>query len=384
MPLSAEEVSCATTQLQHVQRRMASVGAGAIVNTLGMTTIWHSGNGPGRFAGLVRRRHSQGNQYKDFLAGRQHFAEMDLAFDLLFSRSASLLNPRSPSVPQATLVRRDNGTNMVPDHVVPVDYGNPQGCCIDDEGECGSDFSCPLLLNLELAREPDDSIYPAIPLVINSTVAAAPELEGPFAELLPSATGTGPGIAADRLSRECVSSLTPFDVHVFEILARTLAPSGCYSRGPSYCSAFDGGGQDLQSYNLAIFRGTDPHIYRVDLYFVQYLCNDEGDCFRNGGPVALEFRVNWNAEGELTTGDVRVLPKCKEGQTQDCSAPNFFDGLGIYIVPPIFAGHEEQPPEGFRGAPRLDVTSDRQHQVLYQRINWKKLLANTALNRPPA
>jgi len=52
---------------------------------------------------------------------------------------------------------------------------------------------------------------------------------------MPAASGSGPGIAADRLDQACGGTLTTFDQHVFEILARTIVPSDCYSTVPATC-----------------------------------------------------------------------------------------------------------------------------------------------------
>jgi len=380
LPFSSAEVTCTARQLARAQRRMTSVGAGQYTLSLGTNALWTASRAAGRFAGLVRLRNAGGNGYNDFIAGQEHFAEADLAFDLLFRPSVSLLDPRLQRAPQATLVRRDLGTNLVVDHVVENPGGN-HGCCIAVEPECSFDLSCPMILNFDLAAVPGDSVNPLVPLVINSAAAAAPEFTGPLSSFLPSASGTGPGIEADLLDQSCGGRLTEFDGHVFEILARTIVPSGCYSLGPSNCK---NQGVNFEAYNLAIFRGTDPHVYRVDVYVVEYLCDNNDHCYFTAGPVALQFLVNWDEQGRLTTGDVKVLPVCRADQTTDCSDPQVIKdfGLGIFLVPPIFPGHEEEKPAAFHGAPYLNVTSDRSQQVLHANINWKALLKKTALNQP--
>jgi len=372
-PFRTAEVNCTAHQLARVQRRMTSVGAGFITGSLGTNAVW-AASGSGRFAGLVRLLDPGDNQYGDFVAGNEHFAEADLAFDLLFKPSASLLDPQKARASQATLARRDLGTSLVVDHALD-NNGHGGSCCLSGEaGICSFDLSCPMVLNFDLAAVPGDSVNPLVPLVINSAAVATPELNGPLASVLSSASGAGRGIASDHLAEACGGRLTEFDTHVFEIVARTIVPATCYSLGVVEC---------LEAYNLAIFRASDPHVYRVDIYVVQYLC-DGSDCYDTSGPIALELRVNWDEQGRLTTGDVKVLPACVAGQTADCSSPQLINtfAFGIFFVPPIFPGHEEEKPAAFHGAPYLNVTSDRSQQVLHANINWKALLKTTALNQP--
>ena len=167
--------------------------------------------------------------------------------------------------------------------------------------------------------------------------------------------------------------LTDFDRHVFEVLARTVLPSVCYQGG-----AIDN--CDLNSFNLTIFRGADPHLFRIDIYIVQYICDDQGNCYGNSGPVALAFDVNWDGQGRLTTGEVRVLSKCRPGQDSDCSSR--YNIMGIFIVPPIFPGHEEEQPAAFHGAPYLSVFDSSPLQILRANVNWAAILSGTALNQP--
>jgi hypothetical protein len=372
-PLSPAEVRCSEMQLARVQRRLASVGAGNIPFTLGTSSLWHRSAAGSSFTGLVRLLNNGGNGWQDFAQGKAHFGEADLAFDLVFTAKASVLDPRQPPAPQATLVRRDPGTNLVLDH---------QGC--DSRLGAPADLSCPMVLDFDLSAVPGDSVNPKTPLVINSAAAAAPGFTGPLASPLPAASGEGPGIADDLLDQACGGTLTEFDTHVFEILARTIVPSTCFTLGDSICgNAENPGGVDPEGFNLAIFRAADPHLYRVNIYPYQYLCEDNGDCYSIAGPFALELRVNWDAQGRLTNGSVRVLPKCRAGQTLDCSIPFVFSGnLGIVLVPPIFPGQEEEEPSAFRGAPYLDLSPVRSQQVLAATINWAKLLQGTALNQP--
>lgn len=377
-PFSVSESACAAGRLARVQRRAVAFGSGDFTTGLGLTIFWPSASGAGRFTGLVRARDLEGNGYEDFINGRSRFVEADLAFDLGFRQSASLLDPTRAPTPQATLSRRDNGSNLTVDHGV----SNPStevGCCITEEPLCSADLGCPLLLNFDLASVPSDAVHPANPLLINSAAEAVSEFVGPFAEFLPADTGAGGGIARDGLAEPCGGALTAFDVHVFEILARTIAPSDCYSRGDSDCRAR---GLPRSSQNVVVFRGADPHTYRVDIYVVQYACDAADRCFRNLGPIALSAHVDWNAKGQLTSGIVTVLPECEGSQFIDCSDPLVLTpGLGMFFLPPIFPGHEEQKPEAFRGAPYLYASSNKSLRKLTTKVNWMALLKDSALNR---
>lgn len=378
-PFKPSQVTCAEMQMARVQRRMSGVAAGPLVMSLGTTSLWHTSTAGGKFAGLLRFLDQGLDAYNDFLAGKEHFDEADLAFDLFFKPAASVLDPRQPRAPQATLARRDSGTNLVIDHALNAPP-NVQGlCCMNlpTDAPCLRDLTCPMVVNFDLAAVPGDSVMPLVPLVINSAGAAAPGLTGPLASPLPATSGEGPGIADDQLDQACGGRLTEFDTHVFEILARTIVPSGCYAVGPGDCQ---NQGVDDAGFNLAIFRGADPHVYRVDIFGYQYLCDDQGNCYSPFGQLALEFSVNWDDQGRLTTGTVKILPECKEGQTLGCTTVGTFIGTGVFIVPPAFPGHQREQPAAFRGAPYISVSPA--NKFLVANVNWTALLRRTALNQP--
>jgi hypothetical protein len=375
-PLTASEVVCTELTLGRIERRMASVGSGLIVGTLGTLALWPRPGGGGAYSGIARVRDF--NSWTDFLEGKEHFGEADLAFDLLFTTDRSFLDPHSPLAPQATLVRRDPGSNLVLDHAVDNPGSGAGGCCMsaDPEPICVFDPTCPQILNLDLSAVPGDSVRPFMPLVINNAAAATPSFTGLPAELLAAASGTGPGIAADALAESCGGTITTFDAHVFEILARTLTLSPCYLKD------LNGSQCGLVGYNVVLFRGTDPHVFRANIYDLQYLCDDFGNCYSTTGPLELEFHVNWDGRGRLTTGNVAVLPECRRGENVDCSAPFIEDFAGVFILPPIFPGHGEEEPPAFHGAPYLRVTPNRANQILKAAIDWAALLRNSGLNSP--
>jgi len=377
LPLTPREVACTELKLARIQRRMASVGSGDIGGTLGTLALWPRAGGGGAYSGIARQHDF--DSWQDFLAGAEHFAEADLAFDLLFTKNESVLDPHSPRVSQATLVRRDPGSNLVLDHTVNNPSGGPGGCCMSADFDpivCALDLTCPQIINVDLSAVPGDSVRPPMPLVINNAAAATPNFTGLPAELLAAASSTGPGVAADALDESCGGTITSFDTHVFEILARTLAPSACY------LADLNGAQCGSVGYNVALFRGTDPHTFRANIYDIQYICDNFGNCYSTTGPLELEFHVAWDGAGRLTTGDVTVLPECRGDETLDCSAPFIEVYSGIFVLPPIFPGHAEEEPAAFHGAPYLAVTPNRAKQTLKASINWAVILANSGLNSP--
>jgi len=364
-PLSEREVTCTEQQLERLQRRMTAVGSGEIVGSFGKLALWSQG-AAGSYSGLVRLPDAGVAPLGDFLAGTEHFRERDMAFDLFFTRGG-LLDPHSAPSPQGTLVRRDPGTNLVLDHAEPTN-SSESGCCMGVDPEfCAFDITCPMILNFDLSAVPGDSVKPLMPLVINNAAAAVPAFSGLAAEFLPAASGTGPGISADALDVSCGGTLTAFDLHVFEILARTLAPSACYLLGPPESSGAQGCG--IEGYNITLFRGTDPHEYRANIDVEQYLCDPPNGCFSTGFGAALKFQVNWDEMGHLTTGEAAVLP-------------NWVVPMGIFLLPPIDPGHGREGPHAFQGAPYLSLTPTSGGQILKASINWAALLANSGLNSP--
>jgi hypothetical protein len=183
----------------------------------------------------------------------------------------------------------------------------------------------------------------------------------------------------DRLTKTCGGTLTDFDQRVFEILARTVLPSECFW-GPFNGQCGSGG--EVSGYNMMIFRGADPHVFRVNIYdYTNAICDNDGTCpFDRRGVFAVEFRMEWDERGRLTTGTARALPECGDEEETGCSRGRA--ALGVYVLPPIFPGHEIQGPAVFRRAPLLTDSVRDDHDILSARINWARILEGTALNSP--
>ncbi|HXU31648.1 MAG TPA: hypothetical protein VN851_13825, partial [Thermoanaerobaculia bacterium] len=238
-----------------------------------------------------------------------------------------------------------------------------------------------IVLSLDLAAQANDQLLPGIPIYLNSTNAVALGSTGPGARPREAATGRGPGILNDSLSSACGGVLSDFDQRVFEILARTIVPSDAFLTlaPPRPCD-----GVPLPfGYTLAIFRGADPRTYRVNVYDYESSAPEDAgpNDHANGLALAVELKMSWDAAGRLTTGTARVLPLCRDGQDLDCTGRT--GGLGLVFVPPIFPGHEEEPPAAFHQAPYLNFTGGPSAaNVLATTIDWTDLLKNTALNTP--
>ena len=377
-PLKASQVACAEKQLARVQRRMAAYGSQINASVIGGDTsliadgsvlaLSHTTLGGGIFSGLARIVDLGPDPCSDLLQGREHFSESDLGFDLLFKQRSDLLDPSKPRLPQATLVRRDWSTNFGVDHPHCYEYSE------------GVDLTCPTILSLDLAAQAQDQLVPQAPIYLNSAGAPAPDRTGPGSQPLAAATGRGAGILSDRLSEACGGVLTDFDQRVFEILARSILPSLYFvpPTPPPVCTA-----SFISGSNMAIFRGADPHIYRVNIYsYTSICCDDAGNnSFDNRLQAALEFQMNWDAKGRLTTGTARILPSCRAGQDQGCTPA--LGTMGLFIVPPIFPGHTEQPPAAFHNAPYLTISgTSPASNILSATVNWAAILKNTALNSP--
>ncbi len=373
--LEPRQVECVERQLARIQRRMIAFGSpsfsypnesGAAPLGYGRLALWPASLRASVFSGLVRIVDLGGGAGNDFLFGTQHFEEVDLAFELQFKRAAARLDPGQPRVPQAILARRDPGTNLLVDH---------EGCYPRTAND--GDLTCPVVMSLDLSAVAGDPTRPEPALVINSAARPAPGRRGPAAQPLAAASGRGPGILGDRLTETCGGTLTEFDQRVFEILARTVLPSECFWRP---FNARCGGAGEISGYNMTIFRGADPHVFRVNIYnYTNAICFEVGDCpFGSAGPFAIEFRVEWDERGRLTTGTATVLPECTDEEQTGCSRDRA--GLGVYILPPIFPGHEVQGPAAFRRAPLLTDSIRDEHDILSARIDWARILKDTALN----
>lgn len=218
--------------------------------------------------------------------------EWQLAFHVQPVRSL-LTNPERPPLGQVSLTREEPSSSLVPPG------GAPQ---------------ISVVLNPSLARPAP----PELELAIDNV--AEPAGRG-------TSTRPGRGLAQDGLLTPCTDRLTAFDRHVFAVLQRIVRVQTQFFAG----SFFAQSGSDI-----AVFRGADPHVYRLNAY---------GGA---SGKVAVEIVVDWTPEGRLTTAAMRILPQCPVL----AGLPGCTDRFAvravetrIRLVPPVFGGVESWQPE---------------------------------------
>jgi len=344
-PLTDDQVTCDELQLERLALRASVVerlaGNGNAMVLHPSLFLWRSSEGGGgAYAALAVTDGVVGT------AGDLFRSETQLAIDISVHSVGDPLNPAHNLLPQATIVRREQDSNLV----TPTALAS--------------------YLTVTLALEPNsqDPFNPVIPLQTNN-LAAPSDFAPPEAH----ADAAGRGITQDTLTSSCGNLLTPFDQRIFAILSRTVRVSQCvFLSGPlPTCS------QDGSAYNITLFRGADPQTYRANVYEYGEFCPDTGPCTNVAlGKVAYEFKMNWDGAGSLTTGEVTVLPACP-GSPISCF---YGGGYPLFVLPPLWAGHGHQGQHLFDIGAR--VGNDQPGAPLRPQatINWQALLARSAWN----
>lgn len=336
-PLTPQEVACEERQLNRLVRRInQSVGGSAFVQNL---FLWRGAESGGVYPGIA----SFGFLARD-ISGRVR-TEEQVAFDLLLKREEDFLNPSRRLLPQATLVRRDAASNLRPADA-PIPY---------------------ILVTFDLAPELSETGEIRLPIEITSRRAAG---EG-------QSDRAGRGLLTADLLSVCHQEVTPFDLRVFSILARTVRASECLGE-PFGCPVAPLGHKSV------IFRGAEPLSYRINTFLYSSSCDDEGNCTYGEADVALLFHFQVDAAGRLTVGDVKALPWCEGGPIEDqigCTQAGS-PLLGIFVLPPIRPGVERQGELEFQRAAFLNVVSiDNEFNILQADVNWADLLRDTTWNQ---
>jgi hypothetical protein len=260
-----------------------------------------------------------------------------MTFDLVFEQSADRLGPDRTLLPQATLVRRDGGTTLLP---------NPPPNELNIVG-----------LGIELGLYFRGLPFPGGQKLLLTNVANDPFLR---------VSGAGWGIIQDDFQDNLVRSCHPFvserDLRIYQILARTMRIDTCDDQGLG-C----GNPQPLQ---IALYRATEPDTYLVDIYSF----NQETNPSLGAIPLGLTFERD--ALGRLTVGMAKVLV---EGCTpQVCSTPG--PPANIFFLPPLTPGRDRQGREVISNAPRLNVSLFGSDNIPETTIDWAALLAGTVYN----
>jgi hypothetical protein len=325
-PLTSEEVACNELQLERLLSRMNAAKGGE----------YH----PPELPKTLLVAYSNANGFYDGLVATSEFFRLDvgqippadsyeqyLAFSINPSIRTLLLDPKRPELPQVSLNREQSSSSLI---------------------RPGSWYDIILTLDPTLGRGER--------LTINNFVE--PAVGSPYNGFLANSTKPGRGLISDGLLAPCHGKLTDFDRHVFSILQRVARSS------------------DLNEFlqpdtEVAIFRGEDPHVYRMNYYPIYQLLEERGR-------MAVELNVSWDDAGRLTTAVARTYDICSaEGQT-GCTNLNQRE-LRWFLIPPVYGGREYYSNDHVQngGAYRILRGPDAPTT-----INFTTLLAGTTWNRP--
>lgn len=320
--LTAEQVSCNESQLSNLLQRLTLIGINDPEDTRSLNLFVTYSNPFGFFEGLavVNQKPIQATTP---IGGTR--PESFLAFSLNPSIRTTLLNPTRQRLPQVSLVREESSSNLVspssPDALslllnpTLADQGGAGRLEINNINVTGSNASCSLRRDLDVKP--------------------------------------GRGLILAGLTSPCHTELTDFDRFVFEILERTLRV-----QSP---------GDASQDFKVALFRGENNQVYRIDIYPVDV----------NGatsGRIALELAVTTDVQGRLQTGTLSVLPACASTLDDNCTSTNA--DVDVYVFAPVLAGTQiRRATDPFaklsirNGVPTPAIT-----------VSWTDLLENTPWN----
>ena len=235
-----------------------------------------------------------------------------LAFSTNPEESTLLRNPGRPQLFSLSATRNDLSSDLV----AP---GNPNEIRLTLNPTLGSNPSPGSLLVLDNVRRPDGS---------------------------PTATRPGRGLA--DLLEPCHDKLTKADVHLFRLLARLIRVRA----------------QGAARYELAIFRGEEPHSYRVDIWAY-------GTAGAELGKIAVRVDATYDSLGQLNRGTLRAFGPCGNSQETDCTtltAPGV-----VEIVTPTDAGEISRSTESLVG---IGAGPDQDD------IDWIRVLQGTTWRQP--
>jgi hypothetical protein len=325
--LTPEQAVCEELQMERLQRRFT--GNQGLYNSI---LLWPAEGAVGRFEGLFA---PQGIDLAPFVRDEQQ-----LSFELLFKEDGFLLNPARLPLVETTILRRDQESTVLP-------------ATTPDQP--------PWNVSFEVAGGEFDPIEARLPVRVS------------MLEPSRSATRVGRGPAEDDLLTACGPSPSATDVKIFRILARTVRPT-CWATG---CSDFP------VRYKMAVFRAPEAWTYRADLYSYGLFCEDDErpeTCgYTEISRIALRFRFQV-AAGRLQTGVLEVLPECSPGQVTGCTRPFIFPEVGIFVLPPIWAGQVTQGPAELARGVHLELLDREDPTTYFANLDWADLLRDTTWN----
>ncbi len=186
-------------------------------------------------------------------------------------------------------------------------------------------------------------------LVIDNLFENATAGGGPH----PADTKPGRGLTVSGLTRLCHTRLSDVDRRVFAILQRTLR-----------AELYDPATAERYDTRITLYRGTDPEIYRADIYVV-----DPKTGAMRPTPLEAEIRVELDETGRLAGGHLE-LPVHR--------LPDDPAVVGsVTIVRPLFGGVDDEyvPEVGFPvGGPLPGAPSS------FYDFDWRDVLDGTAWN----
>lgn len=325
-PLTAEEAACDERQLEALLQRMNAAKVGEYdPPELPKILLVSRVNGGAGYDGLVA---TSQNFRLDLTQGppTQDTAERYLAFNLNPAIRTLLLNPDRPELAQVGLNREKSNSNLV---------------------QPGGYFDIALTL--------DPTLGTGDRLIINNF--EEPPIGGIYNGFRANDTKPGRGLTVDGLLTPCHQKLTELDRHVFSILQRL-------ARANDLNAFLD---PDMEA---AIFRGEDPHLYRINFYPVY-------EAQEVLGRVAVELRILWDEHGRLTTAEARTLDPCTAAGQLGCTSLER-RAIRWFLIPPVFGGIEKYAEaEVLEGGTFLwpDVSPPRT-------LDLAALLAGTTWNEP--
>jgi plastocyanin len=149
----------------------------------------------------------------------------------------------------------------------------------------------------------------------------------------------------------CQAKTTEADLHVLRVLTQVLRPASTAAKSV-----------------LAAYRGEGSSRYRVDVYPL----NPAGQATL--GRLAVELDVDFDNQGNLLHGSLRILPRCSGGATTGCTNAA---ALGLDVQKPAKSGVIASAPlarvftEGTDGSGQPDASFD-----------WQDVLGATAWRKP--
>ncbi len=330
--LTAAEVACNAQQLDRLQARISTGAIQLREFQLPKTVMVTYSNEHGYYEGLALT--NQNWRTDPFTGLPPPTPERYLSFHLNPSIRTLLLNPDRPPVGQISLGREQANSNLV----------TP-----------GGPFDLSVMINPTLAASaPRQDL-----LEINNFVI--PAQGEPYNDFLANSTKPGRGLEQDGLLTPCHNKLTDFDRHVFALLQRMLRTEGYIEEE-----------HQLSDNSVVIFRGEEEHTYRFTIYPL-------------GTPglspplnhVAGELQLAWTPEGKITSGTMRVRPRCSGTPDLDCSSTLAL--VAAFLIPPVFGGNELWPAAAYQNQIYFLGVGEISGPATY---DMEALLAGTDWNSP--